>query len=71
MTYVIKNPILHFMYWAAQILQRARRTLTECQGERYRPEKHYMRGPGPKFRTASKGSMDTFTTSVNDELNSR
>ena len=23
---------------------------TESQGENYRPEAHYMRGPGPKWR---------------------
>jgi len=33
-----------------QIWQRAWRALTRSARERYRPEKHYMRGPGPKYR---------------------
>jgi hypothetical protein len=31
------------------ILLRAWRALTRSARERYHPEKHYMRGPGPKY----------------------
>jgi len=32
-----------------QIWRRAWRALTRSARKRYRPEKHYMRGPGPKY----------------------
>jgi hypothetical protein len=32
------------------IWQRAWRALTRSVPDNYRPEKHYMRGPGPKHR---------------------
>ena len=32
--------------WAIKALPQG----TESQGENYRPEAHYMRGPGPKWR---------------------
>jgi hypothetical protein len=36
--------------WTSRILERARRALTEPLCDPYRPEEHYMRGPGPKWR---------------------
>jgi hypothetical protein len=65
MTFVAKDPILRFVYGAAEYFRWARRLLTESHRKRYRPEQHYMRGPGPKFRAADKDSRDRSTTSVN------
>lgn len=71
MTYAIKNPILRFVYWVAEIRQCAQRALTESRAKRYRPEQHYMRGPGPKYRAANKDSMGSSTTNVNGKPNSK
>lgn len=35
---------------AASIVGRFVRTTFEGPGRKYRPEEHYMRGPGPKWR---------------------
>jgi len=35
---------------ASEFWQRIRRDLIESLHEPYRPERHYMRGPGPKYR---------------------
>jgi hypothetical protein len=32
------------------IWERIRHVLTQIRSEHYRPEQHYMRGPGPKYR---------------------
>jgi len=34
----------------SELWQRIRRDLIEALHEPYRPERHYMRGPGPKYR---------------------
>jgi len=39
------NPRTYVQY-ASQIWERIRRPLHDA----YRPERHYMRGPGPKYR---------------------
>jgi hypothetical protein len=33
-----------------QIWERIRHALTQLRADAYRPEQHYMRGPGPKSR---------------------
>jgi len=35
---------------ASELWQRIRRDLVESLYDPYRPERHYMRGPGPKYR---------------------
>jgi hypothetical protein len=40
------------------VLARAWRLLTGDQADGYRPEAHYMRGPGPKWR-AKRAQMST------------
>jgi hypothetical protein len=45
-------PILSHTYG---IWLRAWRAFTRWMRERYHPEKHYMRGPGPKFRAQHVG----------------
>jgi hypothetical protein len=35
---------------ASELWQRIRRDLVESLHDPYRPERHYMRGPGPKYR---------------------
>ncbi len=43
------------------LMQRLLSALRRLRGEhRYRPEKHYMRGPGPKS-TSERGSSETDT----------
>jgi len=47
--------------------QRAWRALTGSAHKHYRPEKHYMRGPGPKYRAkCNAGRPETTLTSAND-----
>ena len=41
----LKRPVLHVLKITRNILRFIRR-----KGEHYKPEKHYMRGPGPKSR---------------------
>jgi hypothetical protein len=51
------------------------RALTEPLCDPYRPEQHYMRGPGPKYRAQdiernAKTPGATVTTGVNDKSKS-
>jgi len=52
---------------------RAWRGLTRFMRERYRPEKHYMRGPGPKHRAQNiehdAGKKATAGTSAHEKSN--
>jgi len=50
MTYVRTNLLMRILYAASWIRERAWHVLTQPVCERYRPEQHYMRGPGPKNR---------------------
>ena len=44
-----KNP--HRMPGSSlHVWERIRHALTQLRGDSYRPEQHYMRGPGPKYR---------------------
>jgi len=44
-----KNP--HRMPCASlPIWERIRQALAQLRSDHYRPEQHYMRGPGPKYR---------------------
>ena len=57
-------------FTAFGIWGRAWWALTRCVRGRYRPEKHYMRGPGPKYRAQGiepDTGKTTVTTSVSDE----
>jgi hypothetical protein len=52
--------------------ERAWHALTKPVLDPYRPEQHYMRGPGPKYRArgierGAKMSGAAVTTSVNDK----
>ena len=47
---ILRNSILFSA--AAMLLwqfMRARRTVAQIKAQAYRPERHYMRGPGPKY----------------------
>jgi len=50
--------------------QRAWRALIGSARQHYRPEKHYMRGPGPKYRAKrierNAGKRGSMLTSAND-----
>jgi hypothetical protein len=54
----------------SRIWQRAWRALTRSVREHYRPERHYMRGPGPKYRAKgierNTGKPGATLTSAND-----
>ena len=54
----------------SRIWQRAWRALTRSVREHYRPEQHYMRGPGPKYRAKgherNDGKTGATLTSAND-----
>jgi len=61
---------MRMIYATSRIWQRARRALMGFAHERYRPEQHYMRGPGPKCRARGTEGGDTnrdVATRVNDE----
>src|SRR5215475_4098228 len=53
-----------------RVWQRAWRALTRSVRGHYRPEKHYMRGPGPKYRAKgierNAGKRGSTLTSAND-----
>jgi len=55
---------------ASRIWQRAWRALIGSARQHYRPEKHYMRGPGPKYRAKrierNAGKRGSMLTSAND-----
>src|SRR5262245_43860626 len=59
---------------ASRIWQRAWRALTRSVHERYRPEQHYMRGPGPKYRAKGNerngGKSGLSLTGANDNAKS-
>jgi hypothetical protein len=44
-----KNPYRNACF-SFHIWERLRHTLTQFKFDSYRPEQHYMRGPGPKYR---------------------
>jgi hypothetical protein len=45
-----EHPRMRVLYAASELWQRIRRDLVESLHDPYRPERHYMRGPGPKYR---------------------
>jgi len=48
---MIRNTLhARMLCWTSRIWERTRRALTEPLCDPYRPEEHYMRGPGPKWR---------------------
>jgi len=65
---VIKDPVLQLVRRTTGIWQCARRTLKRSRRERYRPEQHYMRGPGPKYRAAGRDSAEGPTAGANGEM---
>ena len=71
MTFAIMDPVLRLVCRTAGICQCARRTLTASRDKRYRPEQHYMRGPGPKYRAARKDATDRSTSGANGRLNGK
>ena len=50
MTRIRENPRLRMLCAASKVWQHIRRELMESLCDPYRPEQHYMRGPGPKYR---------------------
>ena len=50
MTGIEGIPRNRMRYRVSRIWPRAWLALVGCVRERYRPEQHYMRGPGPKYR---------------------
>jgi hypothetical protein len=50
MIHIKENPQLSMLYAASKVWQHVRRELTDALCNPYRPERHYMRGPGPKCR---------------------
>jgi hypothetical protein len=71
MTGTSKDLCVRILYAPSRFWKRVRRALTELARERYRPERHYMRGPGPKHRAQcidrNAGKFGTtVTTGVND-----
>jgi len=62
---------VHMLSAAPGIWQCVWRALTRSAREPYRPEKHYMRGPGPKYRARgierNAGMLDAAATSASDE----
>ena len=45
-----EHPRMRMLCAASELWQRIRRDLVESLYDPYRPERHYMRGPGPKYR---------------------
>jgi hypothetical protein len=45
-----EHPRMRALCAASAFWQRIRRDLVESLYDPYRPERHYMRGPGPKYR---------------------
>ena len=45
-----EHPRMQVLCAASELWQRIRRDLVESLHDPYRPERHYMRGPGPKYR---------------------
>ena len=45
-----ENSCVRMLTAACRLLQRIRRELIQPLCDPYRPERHYMRGPGPKHR---------------------
>ena len=45
-----ERPRMRVLCAASELWQRIRRDLVESLHDPYRPERHYMRGPGPKYR---------------------
>ena len=45
-----EHPRMRVLCAASELWQRIRRDLVESLHDPYRPERHYMRGPGPKYR---------------------
>jgi len=56
MTRTKKTLYIYMRCAISRIRERAQRALTSLGHEPYRPEQHYMRGPGPKHR--AEGSDD-------------
>ena len=56
--------------WLAATLAVLWRTFCRDASERYRPELHYMRGPGPKWR-AKRGVTDLGTHAPTSTLHHR
>src|SRR5215510_5722101 len=61
---------VRMVFATSRIWQRAWRALTGSARQHYRPEKHYMRGPGPKYRAKrierNAGKRGSTLTSAND-----
>ena len=53
------------MPYSGSIIWRSWRALTEALCDAYRPERHYMRGPGPKHR-AKASSVTPKSQGAND-----
>ena len=47
---VREHPRMRVLCAASEFWKRIRRDLVESLYDPYRPERHYMRGPGPKYR---------------------
>jgi hypothetical protein len=45
-----EHPRMRVLCAASELWQRIRRDLIESVYDPYRPERYYMRGPGPKYR---------------------
>jgi hypothetical protein len=45
-----ENLHLRMLCAAAKVWQHMRRELMQSLSDPYRPERHYMRGPGPRYR---------------------
>jgi hypothetical protein len=50
MIHIKENPQLWMLCAASKVWQHVRRELIDPLCNPYRPERHYMRGPGPKYR---------------------
>jgi hypothetical protein len=50
MIHIKENPQLWMLCAASKVWQHVRRELIDPLCDPYRPEQHYMRGPGPKCR---------------------
>jgi len=62
MTGIEGIPRNRMRYRVSRIWPRAWRALVVSVRERYRPEQHYMRGPGPKYRARSTECGNTKVT---------
>jgi hypothetical protein len=67
-----KNPHMRTPCAPSRIWELIRRALTQPLCDPYRPEQHYMRGPGPKYRAQriernAKTPAAAVTSGVNDK----